>query len=141
MKSSKKLLFITLILLSLSLYGCSSSISGSIDVTNSRPLESGEALNMYLNLEYKPPALFGGPAQKVTLDFSTGEGLEILKDGKVIQSDVVDSLTGATKLDYQVRAKVIKSQQVIDNVKVSVRADDGASSTVQGPSMTIVPKR
>lgn len=135
----QKLSFMLIILvLTIFLSGCSASLSGKIDITNKR-LESGETTNMYLTIIYAKNT-FGGKPQDITIQFSSGEGLEIIKDGQVITEDKIENLDGGITKVYTVRARAIRAQQITDSVTVRIYSGDNKALGMISDLITVTPR-
>lgn len=139
MKILKLFLTFGIFLLILSLSGCTSSLNGKVDITNKR-LEAGETTNMYITITYTKN-IFSGKPQNITLEFLSGEGLEVVKDTQVITSDTIENLEGSITKLYTVRAKNIKAQQITDSITIRISSSDGKTIGMISDLVTVTPRR
>ncbi len=139
MRLLKLSLLSILIVLSTFLVGCESSLSGKIDVTNKK-LESGETTNMYVTVTYNK-AFLGGKPQTIHMQFLSGEGLEVKKDSLVITEDKIEVLDGATTKFYNIGAKNIKANQILDSITIILTSDDNKIFKMISDPIVVTPKR
>lgn len=104
------------------LSGCT-TLSGEITVGN-KDLETGDSTDIQLNIQYAK-YLSQDKVEDLKIKILTGEDLQVLKDGQVIEEDVIRNVTKDVNVTYTLRAdSYINTQQKVETVQFVVSSSD-----------------
>jgi len=118
----RKILLVFGVMMLVLLSGCS-TLNGNVTVEN-KDLRAGDSTDIHLNLKYSN-IIDSDKTEDLKIKILTGDHLQVLKDGRQIEEDILRNVSGDSNITYTLRAdNWINSEQKVETVQFVVSSTD-----------------